>query len=74
MESVILSLAGGVLGAMAGMALVWAAQALSGISFALSVRYLLLSELVALTCGVLFGVTPAKSAARLEPIKALRDD
>ena len=74
MESVILSLAGGILGAMAGMALVWAAQALSGISFALSVRYLLLSELVALTCGVLFGVTPAKSAARLEPIKALRDD
>jgi len=73
-ESSLLTSAGGVLGALLGVAGSLAIQALAGWPTALSAGMLLVGLVVALAVGIGFGWYPAWQAARLEPMEALRSE
>jgi putative ABC transport system permease protein len=71
-EAVVLSGFGGVLGILlALLASLWLARAL-GVPFVFDAGIVVLAFLVALAVGVAFGYFPARKAARLDPIEALR--
>jgi len=73
-ESSILTVAGGLLGAVLGVLGSFAIQHLAGWPTALSPGLLLAALLMALAVGIGFGLYPAWSAARLEPMEALRTE
>ncbi|MBQ3743398.1 MAG: ABC transporter permease [Bacteroidales bacterium] len=70
-ESIIISVAGGVLGVIVGIA---AAKIISlfGMATAVSTFSIVLSFVVCVVTGVFFGWYPARKAANLNPIDALR--
>ena len=70
-ESVLLGAAGGVLGVMIGAAAAVVVESSFGLAVEVSVAAGLISFLVALLTGVIAGVSPARRAARLDPIVAL---
>jgi putative ABC transport system permease protein len=74
-EALLLSVAGGVMGLLLGIGL---AQALHAFVPALRVqtplRFVLLAVAVSLAVGLLSGVLPARHAASLDPVEALRDE
>jgi putative ABC transport system permease protein len=71
-EALLLSLGGGLAGRALGVLVAWAAEA-SGQSRAIvGLDAVLLAVGVAVLIGLLFGIAPARSAARLDPIVALR--
>jgi putative ABC transport system permease protein len=74
LESSLLTSAGGVLGALLGVAGSALIQRLAEWPTALSPPMLLLALLTALAVGVGFGFYPAYHAARLEPMEALRHE
>ena len=71
-EAVVLSLAGGALGILVGLALAATASALMAIPFAPSGTVVALAFAFSAVVGVIFGYFPARRAARLDPIEALR--
>lgn len=71
-EAVVLSLLGGVLGILAGLALAFAASSVMLIPFAPSGAVVALAFGFSALVGVIFGYFPARRAARLDPIEALR--
>ena len=76
-EAVLLTLAGGVLGIVIGLALSYGAiQALSsfqsGWKFIFPTSAVILATVVSTLIGIIFGIYPARKAARLSPIEALR--
>jgi len=73
-ESSLLTVAGGVLGGLLGMAGAGLIQRLAGWPTALSPVMLFLALLTALAVGVGFGSYPAWLAARLAPMDALRHE
>ncbi|QRG81199.1 ABC transporter permease [Citrobacter sp. R56] len=74
LEALILALIGALTGAITGIGLAWLFVHLSGWSeFALSVSSLPLGVISSIGTGLFFGLSPAFSAARLEPVEALRD-
>ena len=70
-ESVLLGAAGGVLGVVIGVVAAVAVESSFGLAVEVSVAAGLISFLVALLTGVIAGVSPARRAARLDPIVAL---
>ncbi len=72
MESVLISLAGGFIGLMLGIGCSAIASALTGITTQVSLFSVVLSFAVAASVGIFFGFYPARKAAKLRPIEALR--
>jgi len=73
-ESVVISLMGGIIGILLGILGSLAASRFMQIPWIVSPRTLMMAFGVAAAVGVLFGILPARKAARLEPIEALRHE
>src|SRR6266567_2448828 len=71
-ESVVLALLGGVLGVLGGGAIAKNITALIGMPSSIKLWAVAAGLVVAASLGVFFGVYPARKAARLDPIVALR--
>jgi putative ABC transport system permease protein len=73
-ESVVLALLGGIIGIAVGLALAGAAAYGMSIPFAADLRVVVLAFVFSGAIGVIFGYFPARNAARLDPIEALRHE
>ncbi len=71
-ESVVLALFGGVLGILVGLGLAAGAAVLMDVPFSADPKVMGLAFAVSAIIGVVFGFFPARRAARLDPIEALR--
>ena len=71
-EAVVLALFGGVLGIAIGLGLAAAGSAVMDVPFQADLRVIALAFAVSALIGVVFGFFPARRAARLDPIEALR--
>jgi putative ABC transport system permease protein len=73
-ESVTLSCAGGVIGVSGAFALTWAIRRFSPLPASFPMWAPLLAFGICAMIGIFFGVQPARKAARLNPIDALRSE
>ena len=71
-ESVVLALLGGAIGVLGGIVLAKGVTAIIGMPSSIKLWAVFAGLTVAATVGVFFGVYPARKAARLDPIVALR--
>ena len=73
-ESVLISLGGGVVGIILGIIGAYIIEIVSGIETVLSMSSITLSFFIAVSVGLVFGIFPAKAAAKKRPIEALRSE
>jgi putative ABC transport system permease protein len=73
-EAVTLSAMGGLVGMLLGLGGSYAATRALGIPFTVSVDILVIALVFSATVGIAFGFFPARKAARLNPIEALRHE
>jgi putative ABC transport system permease protein len=79
-ESVILTLLGGVMGSIVGVVISFAisiaAQSYLKVDwqFVLPIKGFIVAGIFSILCGIVFGLFPARRAARLDPIEALRTE
>jgi putative ABC transport system permease protein len=73
-EAIVVSALGGLFGVVLGVGATWLITSKLGMPFALSPETILLSFSVSAAIGVLFGYIPARKAAKLNPIEALRHE
>jgi putative ABC transport system permease protein len=71
-EAAILSLIGGLLGILGGISAAWGVGMVLGVSAAVNPSIMLITVLFTGAVGVFFGFYPARKAANLNPIDALR--
>ncbi|NBZ87420.1 ABC transporter permease [Stagnihabitans tardus] len=71
-EAVVLSLIGGFIGVIVGLGLGWAGSSALNIAFVPDWRITGAAFVFSAVVGVVFGYFPARRAARLDPIEALR--
>lgn len=74
LEAVLLTILGALLGIALGLLLARVLLAFDFIEIKLSLKIFLAALAAALSVGVLFGLNPARQAADLDPIRALRGD
>jgi putative ABC transport system permease protein len=74
-EAVVLSALGGLAGLLLGLAIAGLLDlAVPALPVSYSPEFILASELLAVLVGLVAGILPAASAARLEPVQALREE
>lgn len=73
-ESAIITLMGGVIGIIIGVAGAMGICALIGFSAQISVGTVMIASVFSSAVGIFFGIYPAKKAAKLSPIEALRHE
>jgi len=73
-EAVVLSLFGGLVGIVLGLGLAWMATSALQVPFILNTSIVLIAFVFSALVGVVFGYFPARRAARLDPIEALRHE
>jgi len=73
-ESVALSLAGGIIGIILGVGGAFLVSQVAGIPFVVSIVSVLFAVGVSSLVGIVFGLYPARRAAKLNPIDALRHE
>ena len=73
-EAVALSVIGGVIGIALGLGLAWGVTDWLGVPMVVDPRIIVLAFLFSAAVGVVFGFVPARRAARLDPIEALRHE
>ncbi|MFA7433688.1 MAG: ABC transporter permease [Gemmobacter sp.] len=73
-EAVVLSLLGGIVGSVLGLGLAAVASRVMSIPFSPDPVVVVLAFAFSALVGVIFGYFPARSAARLDPIEALRHE
>jgi putative ABC transport system permease protein len=73
-EAVVLSLFGGFVGIVVGLSLAWLAIAAMGVPFIVDPAIILIAFGFSALVGVIFGYFPARRAAHLDPIEALRHE
>jgi putative ABC transport system permease protein len=73
-EAVVLSLAGGVIGVLAGVGGAWIFGAVSDLRTVIALSSIILAFVSASVVGIFFGFYPANRASQLEPIEALRHE
>ncbi|MBF0217647.1 MAG: ABC transporter permease [Candidatus Omnitrophica bacterium] len=71
-ESVVMTFTGGAIGVMFGAGIAAAMSAAAGWAVRVSMASVLLATLFSIAVGMIFGLWPARQAARLDPITALR--
>jgi putative ABC transport system permease protein len=73
-EAVVLSVIGGIAGVVIGLTLAGAASVAMNIPFVLDVRIIVLAFGFSALVGIVFGYFPARQAAQMNPIEALRHE
>jgi len=73
-EAVVLSVFGGTIGILFGLGLAWIATGVMAIPFVFNGGIVALAFAFSALVGVVFGYFPARRAARLDPIEALRHE
>jgi putative ABC transport system permease protein len=73
-EAAVLSLFGGLVGILLGLALAWLATGGLQVPFSIDPTIILIAFSFSALVGVVFGFFPARRAARLDPIEALRHE
>ncbi len=71
-ESLLMTLSGGLAGIVVGVATSWLVTLYAGWTTRLSLLSVLLGLAVSMAVGIGFGIYPARKAAALQPIDALR--
>lgn len=74
LEAVCISLAGGVIGVILGIGGAKLIAAYAEITTVISFSSILVSFVIAVGIGIIFGIMPAKKAAKMDPISALRTE
>jgi putative ABC transport system permease protein len=73
-EAVLIALLGGTVGTAIGLSIPISIQLVTGYQIPVSFLSAFIALFVSCAVGVIFGITPAKNAARLEPVDALRHE